>query len=129
MPRKISQSQTIAFFRALRRTGNVTLAAAVAGVSKSGIYARCKRDARFAGLCARVVARAREALRAEARTSPPLPHPSPLKERGDLVVRRGVRARVGEWTAETERRFLGAIAATKDLAIAVTSAGTSSSAA
>jgi len=50
------------------------------------------------------------------------------------VVRAGTRAQVrraggGAWTAATERRFLGALAATKDLVIAVTSAGTSSTAA
>lgn len=178
LPKIITIAQEIAYLRALAETGNATLAAEKAGVSKSWTYKKRREDAAFDALCRRTVAAARVRLKEEARTSPlpahtpplrghsvdpdgsmepsgPLrppaaeaPHParaarestlSPLGRGVDggaqaLVVQMGKRvqvrrARAGEWTAETDWRFLGALASAKDLGIALSSAGVSATAA
>jgi hypothetical protein len=57
MPSRISAAQEIAYLRALSDTGNATLAAAYAGVSRDWGYKRRLADARFDALCREMVAR------------------------------------------------------------------------
>jgi len=109
-----------AFLRALRRTGNVRLAAERAGVDKSTVYLARGRDAGFAGKWAAALAKAE----AEGVKDLPSPRslresPSPPEGRGELVVRVSkkhgaqlVKVSAGRWTTAAERRFLAALAQT-----------------
>jgi hypothetical protein len=122
--RKISISQSAAYLRALAATGNATLAAEVAGVSRAWAYKRRRADPRFDAWCREMVARFREVpvpWSSASAVTPPLPLP---------IERRGVRKRVqrrrpraGGWNAEREERFFAALAATGDVQVAAGSAG------
>src|SRR5204863_9236834 len=60
MPRIITTSQSVAYLRALADTGNATLAAAHAGVSRDWAYKRRLPDARFDEYCREMLERFRE---------------------------------------------------------------------
>ena len=98
--RKITAAREVAFLRALAETGNASLAAARAGVSRDWAYKRRQADAGFDRLCARMAALARERLPARVN-----------------------RDRAGGWTAASEARFLAALAVTADVELAAASAG------
>jgi hypothetical protein len=98
--RKISTSQEIAYLRALAETGNASLAAAHAGVSRDWAYKRRRADARFDALCREMAALARARLAVQQR-----------------------RPRAGGWNPEREQRFLAALAMTCDVPLAASSAG------
>jgi hypothetical protein len=108
------------FLLALRRSGNVRLAARAAGVDHSSAYALRKRDAGFRERWAGAVARAAERAAAGALVAPVVAGPL---DAGDglagLVVRHSknagtqvVRAGPGRWSAGVERAFLEALAKT-----------------
>lgn len=108
------------FLLALRRSGNVRLAARRAGVDHSSAYQLRNRDAGFAGRWAGAVARAAERAAAGELEAPVVagsldagPGPAGLvvrhsKNAGTQVV----RAAAGRWSAGTERDFLAALATT-----------------
>jgi len=98
--RRISPKHEVAYLRALAETGNASLAAARAGVSRDWAYKRRLVNPSFAGRC-------REMLTmAKAR----------------LLVRVN-RPRSGGWNSDREERFLTALAATGDVEVAAGSAG------
>lgn len=105
VPSKISIAREVIFLRALAHTGNATLAAVEAGVSRDWAYKKRMQDARFDGLCREMVER--------FRTSEP-PHPPAAGATGPSLSREGRgnkrvqvrRDRYGGWTAAKEARFI-----------------------
>jgi hypothetical protein len=100
MPKVITIAHMVAYLRALAETGNATLAAAQAGVSRDWAYKKRKQDARFDGWCREMGSQAKARLRVQQR-----------------------RARAGGWTGELEERFLAALGATCDVPLAASSVG------
>jgi len=117
MPSRISTARQLAYLRALADTGNASLAAARARVSRDWAYKKRKADAGFDGLCREMIARFRG-------SRAPLPNPSPAKGRG-ARRRRVNRDRVGGWTAGKEARFLERLAATCSVPFASAAVGLS----
>jgi hypothetical protein len=131
---------TIAFLRALTRTGDVRAAAADAGIDYTTAYARRKAHAEFAGLWrgalaahAQLVKRDEdEQVRALAR-GPSTMHssvdgpPPPDKLREDLVGAGGQmkRAGHGRWSRAKETLFFEELAATANVRRAAKAAGVS----
>ena len=56
MPKIISTAREIAYLRALADTGNATLAAERAGVSRDWAYKKRKQDSRFDAWCREMAA-------------------------------------------------------------------------
>jgi len=104
VPSKIPISRTVIYLRALGDTGNASLAAARAGVSRTWAYKRREADARFDALCREMVTRFRK--------SPPHPSaayaaPSLSREGRGAGKRVQVRRdRLGGWTEDKEARFV-----------------------
>lgn len=117
MPAKTSPARVAAFFRALEETGNRTIAAERARVSRSWVKHRGRADPDFAARVTATVAAAAERLRAAASTVPPSKWAA---QAGEELIVRGAggrlaqvrRARLNEWTARVEDRFLAVLAAT-----------------
>jgi hypothetical protein len=120
MPKIISGVQELLYLRTLAETGNATLAAACAGVSKSWAYARRKVDAEFDHWFRAMIVLFRE--------SPPLPT---LSREGRGVNRRTRvnRDRKGGWTAEKEAEFLQRLEETCSVRVAAAAVGHSASSA
>ena len=142
MSRKTSPQRRAAFLFALKATGNQTLAAERAKVSRSWVTLHRSTDPGFDGAVREAVAEAKRRLEAD-------PHPaSPASGRGEgsskppaswayldgeeLVVRgtNGVRvqiarARLRQWTPRVEDRFLAALAASCNFKRACAEAGLS----
>jgi hypothetical protein len=131
MPRIISIEQSVAYLRALAETDIAALAAERAGVSRTWAYKRRERDPHFDRLCEAAVARFRDSPEVSDRSTPPLParaareSPSPAEGRGGCKRVRVNRDRKGGWTAALERRFLAALAATRDVPLALLQVGIS----
>lgn len=102
MPAQIPLSREIAYLRALAETGNATLAAERAGVSRDWAYKRRKQDARFDGWCREMVALAKARL--------------PVQMRRD---------RAGGWTAAIEARFIERLSETCSVWLASAEVGLS----
>ena len=138
MSRKFSASRKRAFLSYLAQTGNQTLSAERAKVSRSWVCLHRSSDAGFDAACREAIAEARDRLR----TGPP-PAP-PASERGgrkppdawtyhqgeELVVNgsngRRVqvrRAKLSQWTARVEDRFLAVLAATCNVRLACREVG------
>lgn len=117
MPSKISTAREVAYLRALAETGNATLAADVAGVSRTWAYKKGEQDARFAALC-------REMVRRFRASGPPLPNPSPAEKRGARRTRIN-RDRAGGWTAAKEARFVERLRETCSVWLAAAAVGIS----
>jgi hypothetical protein len=100
IPKIISIAQEIAYLRTLAETGNATLAAEVAGVSKSWAYKKRGVDPQFDGWSRLAVAVARARL--------------PVRVNRD---------RAGGWTARTEQHFLAVLSATRRLVLAAAAVG------
>src|SRR4051812_7566694 len=133
MPRIISTAQSVAYLRALAETGNATLAAAHAGVSRDWAYKRRLADARFDELCREMLERFRELPALPASDLPPLPNPSPAEGRGTDSAGRGAgkrvqvrRDRAGGWTAAKEARFIERLQETCSVWLAAAAVGLSS---
>ncbi len=134
MPRTTSPARVEAFFRALGETGNQTIAAERARVSRSWVYLRRTTDPAFAARVAAVLAGARERLRAARSTVPATGWRTYGHE--EMIVRGGNarwlqvrRARLDEWTPRIEARFLAALSACCSVVMACRTAGKSVSSA
>lgn len=102
MPKIITSARELAYLRALAETGNATLAAQRAGVSRAWAYKKRAVDAGFDGWC--------RAMAAESRARLP------------VQVRRG---RKGGWTAAKEARFLERLEETCSVPLACAEVGLS----
>ena len=133
MSAKTSAARRAAFFKALRETGNQTLACERAKVSRSWVQLQRSIDPAFKAEVAAAVAEAREAL-LKAR---PIGSMKPARKWGhqdgeELVVRgsRGrrvqvARARLRQWTPRVEERFLAMLAETCNLRLSLRAVGLS----
>jgi hypothetical protein len=148
MSKKFSAQRKRAFLTYLSQTGNQTLSAERAKVSRSWVRLHRSGDPEFDAACRSAVAEAKAAL--EALASPPLParapheSPSPAKGGGkskwryfeghELVVRGtggaggGKRVQIGrarekQWTPRAEKRFLSALGATCNVKAACAEVG------
>ena len=83
MPSRISTAREVVYLRALADTGNATLAAVEAGVSRDWAYKKCMQVARFDALCREMGRQAKARLPVQVR-----------------------RDRAGGWTAAKEARFI-----------------------
>ena len=128
MSAKIIASRRRAFLTHLGNTGNQTLSAERAKVSRSWVQLHRSRDPAFDAACREAIDRARASL-AGLETNPP-----GMKLRyfhgHELVVREACghrvqigRARIKQWTRRTEQRFLSALAATCNVTAACAEAG------
>ena len=102
IPKKIPSSRSAIYLRTLGDTGNASLAAARAGVSRTWAYKRRKGDARFDALCREMKQWARVRLRVQVR-----------------------RDRVGGWTADKEARFIERMGGTCSVWLASAAVGLS----
>ncbi len=142
MSRKTSPQRRGAFLAALRATGNQTLAAERAKVSRSWVQLHRSSDPAFDAAVREAVEAAKAALRDASSSSSVAPQgersgakPSPkwaYLDGEELVVRgtNGVRvqiarARVRQWTPRTEGRFLAALAGSCNVKFACAEAGLS----
>jgi hypothetical protein len=150
MVAKISPRHRQAFLEALADSGNYVLAAAQVSVSRDWAFQLRRREPAFDAACREAVEIARMMLTDDAilgtgpvygGARPPLPaqptveSPSPARGRGavggeGLVVQRGngrrvqvKRARAKQWTGETERRFLAALAKCCNVKLAAAEVG------
>jgi hypothetical protein len=114
--RKIPHSRALRYLKALAETGNASLAAAYAGVSRDWAYKRRKADAWFDALCREILARFREMP----------PHPTLSREgRGANRRTRVNRDRAGGWTRDKEARFIGRLTETYSVWLAAAEVGLS----
>ena len=102
IPKIISTEREVAYLRALAETGNATLAAARARVSKSWAYKRREADPRFDALFREMKAIAKSRLRVRMN-----------------------RERKGGWTAEKEARFVERLGETCSVPLAAAEVGLS----
>jgi hypothetical protein len=135
MPKIISTAREVAYLRALAETGNATLAAERARVSRDWAYKKRKTDARFDAWCREMAARFGEMpppLHGHSiDPNGPMEPSSPLRPaslsregRGNKRVRVN-RDRAGGWTAELEARFIERLRATCSVPIAAAEVGLS----
>lgn len=147
MSKKFSAARKQAFLTYLARTGNQTLAAEMAKVSRSWVGLHRSGDARFDADCRAAVEQAKVRLReaAEAETDEDQERPSTGSGRAALgkltyhagaeLVVRGTggsgggkrvqigRARLKQWTPRVETRFLAALAASCNVKAACAEVG------
>jgi hypothetical protein len=135
MSHKISPARRAAFFRALRETGNQTLAAERARVSRSWVQLQRSTDPAFKAEVVAAVAEAKEKLRwapdrARGDGSSKPPSKWAFQNGEELVVRgtRGrrvqvARARLHQWTPRVEERFLALLAECCNLRLALKAVG------
>lgn len=128
MYKKMNAARRAAFLRALAATGNVTLAAERAGVSRSWVVKARRAEPEFEAACAAAVAQAAARLGAEEGNRPPAGWG--FLDGAELVVRGSnrrrvqiARARAGQWSARTEDRFLAALASTCNVKASCAAAG------
>lgn len=146
MSKKFSAARKRAFLNALGETGNITLSAERAKVSLSWVQLHRSGDPQFAAACREAIERAKEKLRrapdqvrGDRRSNGP-PVSWKYLDGAELVVR-GTggsgggkrvqigRARLKQWTARVEERFLAALAASCNVKAACAEAGMSVSSA
>ena len=144
MSAKISAARRAAFLKALEETGNQTLAAERAKVSRSWVVLHRSRDAGFDAAVRAAVRRARERLRVRPSTSLGTSGDGLHGKRGsnappsgwgfldgeELVVRgtngrrtQIARARMRQWTPRVEDRFLATLSATCNVKAACAEVG------
>ncbi len=140
MSAKMSAARRAAFLKGLAETGNVTVSAERAKVSRSWVQLHRSTDPEFDSACRAAVAEARERLSGHGERRPPSGWGFAGGE--ELVVRgtggarpstrsgpaRGrrvqvARARIRQWTGRAERRFLEALAATCNVKAACAAVG------
>lgn len=134
MSAKTSPARRAAFLTALGETGNHTIAAAHAKVSRSWVTLHKTNDPEFRAACEAAVAGAAAQARARAAAGGSA---KPSAKWGyidgeEMVVRAGngrravvARARLRQWTPRTEDRFLGVLAASANVKLACEAAGLS----
>lgn len=141
MSAKMSAARKAAFFEALRETGNQTLAAEAAKVSRSWVTLHRSQDSEFRRAMDEAVAGARARLGAHPERRPPSGWG--FLDGEELVVKgtggsrstgsgqgggrrvQIARARLHQWTPRIEDRFLAALAATGNAAAAYAEVGMS----
>ncbi len=132
MTRKFSQARREAFLAALRETGNRTLAAERAKVSRSWVSLHRRSDAEFRRACEEAVREAKERLAAHPDREPPTGWG--FLDGEELVVRgtggsgggkrvQIARARLRQWSPRVEERFLAALTATCNVKAACAEVG------
>jgi hypothetical protein len=122
---RVSGRKRGAFLRAFARTGNVTLAAERAGVSRWWVSMTRRADPAFDAQCRAAKAASAERLKRGAGNRPP---PGWGRQgRTDLMVTKGGKvirsAGPWQWTPRAEARFLGELGKCCNLAIACDWAG------
>ena len=130
MSAKTSAARRRAFFRALAETGNQTISAERARVSRSWVTLHRASDPAFRTRLEACIADARERIRAASSIKPARKW---AYLDGEELVIRGTngrraqvsRARLRQWTAATERVFLRTLAATANVRAACREAGLS----
>jgi hypothetical protein len=131
MPKIVTIAQTVAYLRVLAETGNATLAAEHAGVSRAWAYKKREVDAGFGVLCGAMMRRFREAPHLGGVSSPPLPARADARValsregRGAGRRTRVNRDRVGGWTAAKEAAFLERLEETCSVPFAAAAVGLS----
>ena len=127
---KMSERRRDAFLAALEACGNQTLAAEKAAVSRSWVCKERGLDAGFDARCRAAIAAADGRLKGSADNCPPKGWG--FLDGVELVVRGSnrrraqiARARAGQWTARTERRFLAVAGATVNVKAACAQIGKS----
>lgn len=134
MSAKTSPARRAAFFKALGETGNYTIAAAHARVSRSWVTLHKTNDPAFRAACEDAVAgaAARALERAAAGGSDKPSAKWGYIDGEEMVVRAGnrrravvARARLRQWTPRVEARFLGVLAASANVKLACEAAGLS----
>lgn len=130
MAATMSEARRRAFLAALAATGNQTIAAERARVSRSWVRLHRDRDPTFRRAVEEAVAAARERLVAAGGTAPPTGWGSLDGE--ELTVRGGTgrqvqirRARLDEFSPQVEARFLSVVAATCNVLAACAAIGMS----
>src|SRR5215207_7823437 len=138
MSAKVHSARRRAFLRALAATGNQTLAAEHAKVSRSWVVLHRKEHPDFDAACLAAVAQAKAALALAPERRPP---PGwGFLDGAELVVKGSggsgggrrtqiARARPRQWTARAEARFLTALAASCNVKAACADVGLSVSSA
>lgn len=123
MTAKVDGRRRVAFLKAFARSGNLTLAAEQAGVSKSWVIKARLADSGFARDCAAAKQAAGERLGGGGCNRPPKGWAQ--RSGRDLAVRRAgrrpaqvVRTFEGQWTPRAEARFLGALGRSGNLEMA-----------
>jgi hypothetical protein len=130
MSRKTSEARKSAFFAALAATGNQTISAERAKVSRSWVSLHRASDPAFRARMEGCIAAARAALGGRAGNRPSADwgdiDGEELVIRGSNGRRAQVsRARLKQWTARVETRFLSMLAATCNVKAACRAAGMS----
>jgi hypothetical protein len=128
MSAKTSPARRAAFLKALAATGNITVSAERAKVSRSWVLLHRSRDAAFDAACREAVGEARERLR-EHRERRPASGWGYLS--GEELVVKGTngrrvqiaRARLKQWTPRAERVFLERLGETANVKAACAAAG------
>lgn len=141
MTAKTSPARRVAFFKALRETGNQTLAAERAKVSRSWVQLQRSSDPAFKAEVEAAVEAAKEKLRSardqargDGRSGRQPPRGWGHLDGEELVVKgtggsgggkrvQIARARLHQWTPRVEQRFLGALMATCNVKAACAEVG------
>jgi len=134
MTAKMDKRRREAFFAALEATGNQTLAAEAAKVSRSWVQLHRSGDPAFDARCRETIAAAKATLRGAGRRAPPSGWG--YLDGEELVVRgtggsgggkrvQVARARLKQWTARVEDRFLAVLQATCNVKAALSAVGMS----
>ena len=130
MSHKMSEARRAAFFDALRETGNQTIAAELAKVSRSWVCLHRSTDPQFKADVAAAVAEAKANLSRADRGKPP--RGWGFLDGEELVVRgtngrrvQIARARLRQWTPRGEERFLQALSGTCNIRAALKVVGLS----
>jgi hypothetical protein len=126
----MSERRRAAFLRALEESGNQTLAAEKAAVSRSWVCKERGLNPEFDAKVLAAIAAADGRLKASKDNRPP--EGWGFLDGAELVVRGSnrrrvqiARARAGQWTARTEQRFLAAAGATVNVKAACAEVGKS----
>jgi len=134
---KTSPARRAAFFRALFETGNQTLAAERAKVSRSWVCLQRKIDPGFDEAVRDAIKEARDSLSQRSGSGPEHGGTKPPRgyayQHGEELVVRGsrgrrvqvARARLHQWTPRVEARFLGLLERTCNLRLALREVGLS----
>lgn len=131
MSAKTSAARREAFFKALAETGNQTISAERARVSRSWVSLHRQADPAFKARMEAAIAEARERL---SKAGAVKPSGKWANINGETLVLRGSRgrrvqisrARLKQWTAAEEKRFLAVLAATCNVKLACREVGLSS---
>lgn len=123
MSARMSPQRRAAFLKALAETGNITVSAERAKVSRSWVQLHRSTDAGFDSACRTAVVEARERLSGHGERRPPSGWGFAGGE--ELVVKgtrsgtgrrvQVARARIKQWTPRVERRFLAMLLATANV--------------